>query len=153
MRLAPCPRVCCYRQRAPFERTVARTCTWAVLRLTGVTLLPPFGAHAVPEASGARCRKDQPHPAPRIEDDRDAPSTGTGRAKDISPSHDVKNKIGTFQDYFSENQKIPEAVKNSGNQKRLLCRSGKPCARRHHPHSPPAAAQPAPRAFVCRFSG
>ena len=34
---------------------------------------------AVPEASGARCRKDQPHPAPRIEDDRDAPSTGTGR--------------------------------------------------------------------------
>ena len=100
MRLAPCPRVCCYRQRAPFERTVARTCTWAVLRLTGVTLLAPFGAHAVPEASGARCRKDQPHPAPRIEDDRDAPSTGTGRAKDISPSHDVKNKIGTFQDYF-----------------------------------------------------
>ena len=34
---------------------------------------------AVPEASGARCRKDQPHPAPRIEDDRDAPSTGTGQ--------------------------------------------------------------------------
>ena len=63
----------------PFERAVARTCTWAVLRLTGVTPLPPFRAHAVPEAKGARCRKDQPHPAPRIEDDRDAPSTGTGR--------------------------------------------------------------------------
>ena len=43
MRLAPCPRVCCCRQLAPFERTVARTCTWAVLRLTGVTPLPPFG--------------------------------------------------------------------------------------------------------------
>ena len=36
---------------------------------------------AVPEASGARCRKDQPHPAPRIEDDRDAPSTGTGQGE------------------------------------------------------------------------
>src|SRR5689334_20833454 len=43
MRLAPCPRVCCCRQLAPFERTVARTCTWAVLRLTGVTPPPPFG--------------------------------------------------------------------------------------------------------------
>src|SRR3712207_7032334 len=32
-----------FRPLAPFVRTVARTCTWAVLRLTGVTPPPPFG--------------------------------------------------------------------------------------------------------------
>ena len=69
--------------RRPTVRAVARACTGPSARRVGVNLLSDSGSPAFarnPQRSGPTSQRP-PHPAPRFDDDRDAPLIGAGRRR------------------------------------------------------------------------
>ena len=98
LRLAACPRGCRLRRRAPVR---------ASCRPDMHLDRPPVAPASVPVRSPrirdpqlrsrVRHRSGHPHPAPRFEDDRDAPLTGAGRDHDNHPRRQVENKCGTIR--------------------------------------------------------
>ena len=102
LRLAACPRGCRWRRRAPVRASCRPD-----MHLDRPPVLPAsvpvrsLGS-AILNASRVRHRSGHPHPAPRFEDDRHAPLTGTGWPinfpKDAAKSSDggTKSKIFVF---------------------------------------------------------
>ena len=93
-RLAPCPRGCRLRRRAPFVRAVARTCTWTVrpcYRRLPPSALTVFSDLRRPERGIVAATRIPLRVAKTI---ATRPSIGTRRDEDIGPRREVHDGDG-----------------------------------------------------------
>ena len=110
MRLAPCPRVGRCRRRSPVRTSCRPDMHLGRPLVSPVSVLrPPFKGRNPVSAWCPMSSRTIRTPPPRLEDNRNAPLTGARWRDDSSPIANVKNKIRTSSEYFSENQKMPIA--------------------------------------------